>query len=117
MAIFPEKNLNQIAVYWGTPTENGYGKMTFADPVEIDCRWVSSTKIITTTEGKEEISRAEIQSNQDLDKQGMLFLGELSDLSANQKNNPDTVSTAYIIKEIDKIPTIKGNKFYRKAYL
>lgn len=122
MASFVQRNLNQTAVYWSSPSNDGYGKLVFADPVEIDCRWVDKTEVILSRTaragaGEELISHAQIQASQDLDEQGMLFLGELDDLSVDEKANPTTISRSYSIKQFDKVPTIEGDAFYRKAYL
>jgi len=120
MARFPERHLNQTAVYWGSPTKNGQGGYTYDDPVEIDCRWLNRTKVIQGTmgqPGKEVISVAQVRVDQDVDLNGYLYLGELTDLDAGERSDPSTVSTSFIIKQFDKIPTIKGDLYFRKVYL
>lgn len=114
---FPERNLNQTAVYWGSPAPDGYGGYTFAEAVEIDCRWVDTTEMIMDAKGENVVSRASVQVAQDLDVDGMLFLGTLNDLDSSQEEDPTTIPTAYRIKRFDKTPTIRGNSFYRAAYL
>ncbi|MEE9356489.1 MAG: hypothetical protein V3U75_12940 [Methylococcaceae bacterium] len=117
MTAFTERNLNQTAVYWATPTPDGSGGHTWAAPVEIDCRWEASTKLIRAANGEEIVCMAEVQVNQDLDQNGMLYLGDLDDLSVAQKADPMTVEGAYHIRRFDKVPAIKGAAFFRKAYL
>lgn len=118
MTSFPSRNLNQKAVYWGSPTPNGSGGFTWADPVEIDCRWVASNEQIFSGNGDQIISRARVTVNQDLDEQGVLFLGEIAELTIAQKANPKTLSSAFSIKKFDKVPTIsKPIRFSRKAFL
>jgi hypothetical protein len=117
MATFPNRNLTQTAVYWASPTSDGYGGFTWDTPVEIDCRWVNSTKLIRAANGEQIICMAEVQISQDLDENGMLYLGELGDLTIAQKADPMTVSGAYHIRRFDKVPTIKGTDFFRKAFL
>lgn len=117
MADFPDENLNQTAVYWGNPQPDGTGGFTYDDPVEVDCRWVSSIEVITAANGDQIVCRARVQVGQDLDEQGKLYLGELDDLDSSEEADPTIVDGAYIIKRFDKIPTIRGDKFYRKAYL
>ena len=116
MAQFPERGLTQTAVYWGTPTSDGYGGFTFADPVEIDCRWYDSTRLFVDDKGKEAVSQARVQVKQDLDKDGMLYLGTLDDLDSTEEADPRTVDGAYPILRFDKSITIKG-KYFRIAYL
>lgn len=114
---FPERNLNQTAVYWGSPVPDGYGGRTYDDPVEIPCRWVNTTEVITDGKGNEIVCRAEVQVSQDLDEQGTLYLGTLEDLDSDEEADPTKILGAYRIKRFDKTPTIKGTSFYRKAYL
>ena len=108
----------QTAVYWGSPTNDGYGKFTFATAVEIPVRWEGSTKVITTPAGVEYVSRAEVIVNQDVDEEGYLYLGALSGLSTAQKADPQLVDGAWKIIRYDKIPMIfKTDEFVRKVFL
>jgi len=108
----------QTAVYWGIPTDDGYGGYTYSTPVEIAVRWEDSTKVITTSKGVEYTSRAEVIVNQDVDEEGYLYLGTLSDLTEKQKEDPKLVDGAQKIMRFDKIPMIfKTDEFVRKAYL
>ena len=118
---FIQKVCVQTAVYWGNPKSDGYGGMTFDDPVDILCRWdVGSSKlpnVIGDGRGNEIITRAEILVTQDLDEQGWLYLGSLSELDP-ESNDPKLVDGAYEIKRFDKIPMIKKTDvFVRKAYI
>ena len=115
--MFPNRNLNQKAVYWSNPTPNGYGGFDYDDPIELDCRWVERTQVVTDSKGHEIVSRASVQVNYDLDEQGLLWLGELDDLDSAGYENPETISDAYVIKRFDKTPTIKADAYFRIAYL
>ena len=121
MARFPERHLNQTAVYWASPTSDGRGGFTYTDPTEIDCRWVDKTELISglrgVQPGQEIISTSQVQVKQDLDEGGVLYLGSLTDLTAEQKTNPMTISIAYKIKQFKKIPTMKSGRYFRKVYL
>ncbi|NIP54636.1 hypothetical protein GWN42_05010 [candidate division KSB1 bacterium] len=120
MARFPERLLNQTAVYWGSPVEDGSGGYTYADPVEISCRWVEKNEVITVNTGDELVSRSQVQIAQDVDEEGLLFLGDLDDLDSSEEDDPSTVEAAYRIRKFDKIPTIRAGKtqrYFRKAYL
>ena len=108
----------QTAVYWGTPVNDGYGGYTYAAPVEIAVRWEGSTKVITTSKGMEYVSRAEVIVNQDVDEEGYLYLGTLSDLTEAQKADPKLVNGAWKIIRFDKIPMIfKTDEFIRRVFL
>ena len=54
---------------------------------------------------------------QDLDEGGILYLGNLTDLTVGQKADPMTIDTAYKIKRFEKIITIKSRRYFRKVYL
>jgi hypothetical protein len=122
---FIQKICVQTAVYWASPVNDGYGTFTFDDPVEISCRWedksqvtISDMKRGSLGQGKEITSDAEILVTQDLDKNGYLYLGSLSDLTDAEKANPATIEDARQILSVDKIPWIKSTSiFVRKVYL
>ena len=111
----------QTAVYWGTPTPDGYGTKTFADPVEIACRWTERIELINRVGdrlGEQVVSKAQVFVLQDVDEQGYLFLGDLDDLDSDEEADPTTVDEAFVIQRFDKIPTLKAiTEFVRKAYL
>ena len=54
------RTCTQTAVYWGTPVDDGYGGRTFADPVEISCRWEDKNQKLTASNGEEFISRSRV---------------------------------------------------------
>lgn len=112
---FLRKNLRQTAVYWGSPAPDGYGGHTFADPIEIKVRWEEKTVLFIDAEGKENRSRAIVYVDRDVSLGGYLFLGTLDDLDSSQ--NPLTTNNTWEIRNFQKIPTLKGIAWYRKAIL
>jgi len=110
----------QTAVYWGTPADDGYGGKTFADPVEIACRWEERIEKITRVGdrlGEEVVSKARVFLTQDVDELGYLYLGELDDLSSNP-DDPKEEDGAREILRFDKTPAHRSTtEFVRKAYL
>lgn len=109
----------QTAVYWGGSTNTGYGAFTYLDPVEIPVRWEEITEVITNPQnGVEYVSIAKIIVNQDVQKDGYLFLGTLDDIDSGLQDNPEVVDGAYRIVRFDKIPMIKKtDEFVRIAYI
>lgn len=104
-----------IAVYWGRPTNGADGSSTFAAPVEIKCVWEGQS-FFTLSTVKEVSLRAKIHVTIDLDEQGMLYHGRLSDLNTAQKANPKKVPRAYEIKRFLKTPSlVTKNKYNRVA--
>ncbi len=109
--------LNQTAVFWGTPVTDGFGKLTFAVPVEISVRWEDKMEQFLSAMGKDELSQSIIYSETDMEPDCYLYLGLLTDLSTEEKANPVLKVTAYPVKQFKKIPDIIGNAFLRKTWL
>lgn len=115
---FLKKISVQQAVYWGAPVNDGYGGFTYSAPVEIPVRWESSTEVITAADGTQYTSRAKVIVNQDVDEEGYLYLGSLSDLTAEEKADPSIVYKAWKIRRFDKVPMIfKTDEFVRVVWL
>ena len=115
--MFPENNLNNTIVYWGNPVNDGMGSFTFDTAVEIVGRWMEKTELLVDSNGKEIVSNTLVQVKQDVDEDGYMYLGVLTDLSTEQKADPKLVDAAYPIKKFMKTPTIKSNGYYREAFL
>jgi len=108
----------QQCVYWGTPKPDGYGSETYAEPVEIMCRWDSSTKLVTSAKGEQFVCVAEVMVTQELDIDGRLYLGSLDDLDSNQELDPKSITKAYRIKQFGKTPLFQStDEFVMVAYL
>lgn len=111
----------QTAVYWGNPTNDGFGAFIFAAPVEIDCRWEDKKEVdigwfSSGFPGNIFLSKASVLVTQDLDLNGFLFRGELTDIDATL--NPLKIKDAFIIHRFDRIPMVmKTDQFVRVAYL
>ena len=126
---FIQRICQQTAVYWGDPSEDGKGGLTFGSmyPIEILCRWEKRTEVLSMLGGgrksEELISKALVMVVQDVDEQGYLFLGTLDDLNSDEEDNPQIVKGAYRIQKFDKIPAVRhtedtdSDDFIRKAYL
>ncbi len=108
----------QTAVYWSTPVADKFGKNSFTTPVEIKCLWSDKKQLMVDDNGKETFSKAVVYVLQDLDEQGMLFLGVLKDLTTAQKADPAKVKNAYEIRQFLKIPSLTNiRRFNRKVLL
>lgn len=108
----------QTAVYWAKGKADGFGGRTYSTPVEVACRWAIENEIVKGADGKETVSSSGILVTQDLEQEGLLWLGTLSELNATQKKNPLTIYGVQEIRAVDKIPMIKSRTvFVRKVYL
>lgn len=109
--------LNQTAVYWGTPTQDGYGGFTYATPVEVAVRWMAKNEKFISQSGAEQVSSAVVISETDFELGGRLYLGTLADLSTAEKAAPHTISGCWEIRGYNKTPSIKADQFLRRAFL
>ena len=107
----------QTCVYWGSPTNDGWGGRTYGDPVELSCRWEDKQEKFVNAQGEEHISRSIVYLGQDVVVNGYLYLGTLTDLSSAQEGDPEAVTGAYLIQAFGKIPNIKGTDYERTAWL
>jgi hypothetical protein len=120
-----ERSYVQTAVYWGSPIPDGYGGHTFANPIEVDCRWEDKEQFLGSQVGGEVtggllLSRSIVFVKQDMDEEGYLYFGTLDDLDldSNDYIDPKEVDKAYIIKRFEKTPAFGSTtEFLRKAFL
>lgn len=121
---FISSKLNQSAVYWGNPHDNGYGGFNYDEPVEIKCRWEDMHQVVTATNGEEVVSRAVVYVDIDLEENGVIYLGTMKDLieSSGESSGeiiPTNIETgACIIRRWEKVPALNSStEFIRTAYL
>lgn len=121
---FISSKLNQSAVYWGNPQDNGYGGFTYDDPVEIKCRWEDMHQVVTATNGEEVVSRAVVYVDIDLEENGVIYLGTMEDLiESSGESSGEIIPTniekgACIIRRWEKVPALNSStEFIRTAYL
>ena len=111
------KHHKQKCVYWGSPTNDGWGGRTYGDPVELDCRWEDKREKFTNMKGEEHVSSAVVYLGQDVVVNGYLYLGTLASLSSAEEGNPEAVTGTYLVQAYGKIPNIKGTDYERTAWL
>lgn len=108
----------QTIIYWANPTTDGFGGYTYTAPVDIIGRWEEKQEMFLDKEGKETLSRAMVYLSQDVSLGGFLYLGALADLASPiDETHPKNVSGTFEIRQITKIPDVKGVSFERKAIL
>lgn len=105
---FIDKVCVQTAVYWAPGTLTGYGDTRSWTCTEVKVRWDDETEVITNRYGKQVVSNAQILINDDLNTEGIIFLGTKASLSAQQQSNPLLVDKAFPIQKISKNPLFKS---------
>lgn len=115
---FIRRTCKQTAVYWGNPVNDG-DDISYDAPVEIKCRWQDRKQVMMDDNGEKMISRALVFTTQELDYNGLLYLGTLSSLDSTQEADPSTIETgACIIKRFEKIPALSSTTvFLYRAFL
>lgn len=112
------KRCTDTAVYWAPSGWNADGSPSWSTAVEISCLWMEERKLFRDREGRETVSQASVYVLQDLSDNGMLYEGELADLTAAQKSDPRKVKEAYEIKRFMKKPSLLlTDEYNRKAIL
>lgn len=111
---FPADLLRQTAVYWGSPSPDGYGGMTFAAPIEITVRWEERADRFTDRLGAEHVSRARVYVDRALDLGGYLCLSTLAELDSL---DPFELLGAYEIRGAGSIPSVDATTSLRSVWL
>jgi hypothetical protein len=118
---------SQTCVYWGSPVESGRGDRTYAEPVELACRWEEKTQVLFKTDNTADqvSSRAIVYLTQDVEEKGMLYLGTLEELydlngdsSSGVVDSPEDIAGTYMIRRFEKYPSLdKSGGYVRRAWL
>lgn len=109
------KVLKATCVYWAPGAYDAFGQATFESPVELNCRWADTVQEVMNDEGTLVLSKANVMVNEDVEVQGVLMLGELSDIV--YPDDPKRNTNAYEIIQFSKIPNIKYTEYVRVAFL
>lgn len=113
-----KRNLKQKAVWWQATGRNRHNETTFADAVEIDCRWENKVQLVKDADGKEIISKAQVFHDKNVDERDYLFEGTLSDLDSAAEEDPYQATGAYEVKSKDDMASLgKSTKTLKIAYL
>mgnify|MGYP000855576760 CR=1 FL=1 len=104
--------LKQAAIYWGPPQDNGEGGFLWPEPVEIRCRWEKGTTKRPDERSNEEVEESTVYVDQDVEVNGYLFLGGLSEVSGQ---DPDQIQDAKRITDFHSIPNFRATEFLRRA--
>jgi len=103
--------LRQTAVYWAPSGSDAYGRTTFADPVELSCRWEDTAEEFIDAQGERQVSKAKVYVGEDIEPGGYIMLGDLDDV--DEDANPREVSDAWAIRSFAKTPNLKATAFLR----
>ena len=106
---FIKQILRQRLVHWPKGGLDEFGRPTFDEPEEIQCRWDDVAEEFLDPEGVKQVSRSKILLGQEVGVGGLLRLGvieeiEESDFPEDPKEDEDVVT----IRSVSRSPTLKA---------
>lgn len=109
----PTPIYHQDVTYWGPPTPNGFGGETFSgSPVTFKGRWQDNSVVVTSEDGDDYTSNAQVLVPQDLEVGGYLYKG------VSTETDPKVLGEeALRIQRFDSVPDLRNLTQIRKAYL
>lgn len=102
----------QQCTYWGSPTQGGFGDITFDAPTLLRCRWEESTETFTNQSGEDQVSRAIVWTYEKLEVGGYLIKGDQT-----AQTDPTQLNEALVIARSDEIPDLRGLNMERRSFL
>lgn len=109
------KMRKQTAVVWSrSTTPDKFGQYTFAEPIEIACRWEQKGKEFRDESGQIDISESVVYVDRELKFGDRLKLGELeSDMTSNPFDFEGTAE----IRRFEALPNLRATETLYIAYL
>jgi hypothetical protein len=95
--------------YWVAGAKDVYGKPTWSTPISVKCRWEDKQQKAVDFRGNDIVTRSIVYVGVDMVLGTYLYLGISTALT------PPT--DARELKGFNKIPSVKGTEFERKALL
>lgn len=104
----------QTCVYWApTGNRDRNNNPILAAPVQMTCRWTDVNELFIDASGKQSVSNAKIFTELDVQVEGYLKLGLLTDLVDSSSNNPFTNSGTFRIRKFTKLPNLRNTEYLR----
>lgn len=105
----------QKAVYWAPGKNSNFGQPVVNDPVQIDCRWVDVQEEFVDAQGRTVLSKASVMVDRDVQVGGMLWLGELKNLTS--QTVPTKNTNCFEIRAFANVPNFRATEFLKVATL
>ena len=103
------RNMRQAATYWPPGQNDGFGGVTYGDPVPVQCRWEDKAEQFRDSEGEEATSSAVVYVDRQLGLNGYIALGEYA-------NGPIDAG-ARQIRQRFATPSLDGRRVLHKVML
>ena len=109
------KMRRQKAVWWQRDsTPDRYGRFTYADPVEIDCRWDDAMQDFVDPQGNIVQSKSVVYPDRELAVGDMLMEGEVD---TNTPTDPRETEGPALVRGTAKTPNFRATETLYTAYL
>jgi hypothetical protein len=112
--------LKQKAVWWQTTGMDRYSRKTYAEGVEVNCRWEQASAEEGRAEGRSTIEdNSTVYVDRDMTPGDVLWLGSADDLTEEELNSqtPERIVGAYPIQNFSSNFNVRRTKFVRIATL
>lgn len=119
MSLKIRKYLKQTAVLWAKTGTGGSGQATYAQPVEVACRWDDVQEEVQMIDGRKVISNAQLMLASPVTLGSLLMLGTLATWQAmpTYPRVPTKAQGAFEVFKASGTPDIKGRPLLYQAYL
>lgn len=105
------------AVYWAPLDPDDNGQKVFAAPVAVKVRWKDESEMFIDATGNNQVSRARVRVDRDVEELGVLWKGLLAGITTGSDTDPFLNSRAFEIRRFMKIPNRRAEDFVRVALL
>jgi hypothetical protein len=109
-----KKMRKQKAVYWAKTGTDEFGAITFAEPVEIKCRWEEKTGQMMNKQGALVTGMDTVYVDREMNIGDKLKKGPLD---TNSPPDPKEDREAFEIQGWENLPNFKAKEFLYTAYL
>lgn len=111
---FIQRMRRQKAVWWQRLALDRYGRYTYAEPVEVKCRWEDVSTEYLGANGEKLVSRAVVYVDRVMSLGDRLWKGVLD---STTPDNPMSLSNAYEVKQFEQLPDLKNRQVLLTARL
>lgn len=108
----------QKAVFWSdSGISDGFGSPIYETPIEINVRWKKINELFIDEYGKEKTSNAIVYPDREINTNDYLYLGELDDLTTEQKEDPKLLDNVFSVKKIENTVDVNNITSLFKVWL
>lgn len=112
-----KKMRKQTAVWWQRSAEtNRFGEYTFAEPVEIECRWDDVAQEFLNAQNETQASRAIVY----VDEAVGVAVGDRlkrGEMDSETPDDPMTIQDAHAVSRVDQNPNFRNTETLVSCFL